>query len=213
MRWQPRTLSAIDRCPAPSNTSAQQAATGLVPAVAGSVGGKRRNDQARPILLQERGPADVVTVSGIKRCDQRPGVAQDHADAAPAASSRSGKVRYLSWVTAKVNWALQGAGQQAAGTSSGRSVSVRGACLLLLLPLTEPDRAGYISGGLGVSRAARSALTTSSVKPFASADSNSARLKPNVHTADAGLLARRTATRLAPRHRHRSACDRHMPAC
>ena len=46
---------------------------------------------------------------------------------------------------------------------------------------------------------ATSAPTTSSVIPFAWADSTSARLNPNVHAPDAGRLASRTASRLAAR--------------
>ena len=51
--------------------------------------GQRRDDQAGPVLPQELGAAAVVAVSDVERGDQRPRITQDHADAAPPASSRS----------------------------------------------------------------------------------------------------------------------------
>jgi hypothetical protein len=50
---------------------------------------QRRDDQAGPVLPQEPGAAAVIAVGGVERGDQRPRIAQDHADAAPPASSRS----------------------------------------------------------------------------------------------------------------------------
>lgn len=58
---------------------------------------QRRDNQAGPVLPQELHAAAVVAVSGVEGSDQRPGIAENHADAAPPASSRSAKVRYLSW--------------------------------------------------------------------------------------------------------------------
>jgi hypothetical protein len=52
--------------------------------------GKRRDHQARPVAGEERRSPGMIAVSFIEGGDKRPRIAQDHADAAPLASSRSG---------------------------------------------------------------------------------------------------------------------------
>lgn len=52
--------------------------------------GQGRDDQAGPVLPEELSTATVVTISRVESRDQRARIAQDHADAAPVASSRSG---------------------------------------------------------------------------------------------------------------------------
>jgi len=52
--------------------------------------GKRRDHQAGPVAGEELHAPGMIAVSLVEGGDKRPRVAQDHADAAPLASSRSG---------------------------------------------------------------------------------------------------------------------------
>jgi hypothetical protein len=52
--------------------------------------GQRRNHQTRPVASKELSAPRVVAVSLVEGCDERSRIAQDQADAAPLASSRSG---------------------------------------------------------------------------------------------------------------------------
>ena len=52
--------------------------------------GKRRNHQAGPVAGEELHAPGMIPVSPIEGSDKRARVAQDHADAAPLALSRSG---------------------------------------------------------------------------------------------------------------------------
>jgi hypothetical protein len=51
-----------------------------------------------PVLLQKRSAPPVVAVRSVECGDQRTGVAQDHADAAPSDWLRSVQLTYLSWL-------------------------------------------------------------------------------------------------------------------
>ena len=51
---------------------------------------KRRDHQTRPVAGEEFHAPGMIFVGTIEGSDKRPRVAQDHADAAPLASSRSG---------------------------------------------------------------------------------------------------------------------------